>query len=103
MPSIATLNISLVIERISSLPTPPHHTQDMTDLDMVIPNLINNLVSIAVMLIGNMLTVVGVSPYFLIVMAVLMVLYSRLQAYYQRAALQVERFEATSRSPLYQV
>ena len=84
--------------------TAPHaHTQDTTDLDMTIPDLINNLVSIAVMLIGNMLTVVGVSPYFLIVMAVLMMLYSRLQAYYQRAALQVERFEATSRSPLYQV
>ena len=70
---------------------------------MVIPNLLNNIVSIAVMLVGNMLTVVGVSPYFLIVMAVLMVLYSRLQAYYQRSALQLERFEATSRSPLYQV
>jgi ABC-type multidrug transport system fused ATPase/permease subunit len=77
-------------------------SKDMQDLDVSIPSSIDNLVAMIVMLLANMLTtVISVSPYFLLVMVAMMLVYSKIQQYYQRSVMQLNRFEATSRSPLY--
>lgn len=42
------------------------------------------------------------TPWFVAVLVVVVYFFVRIQRYYSRAAIQLQRFEAVSRSPLYQ-
>ena len=61
-----------------------------------------NLLTILSGLIGSVIVMAVATPWFVAVLVVVVYFFVRIQRYYSRAAIQLQRFEAVSRSPLYQ-
>ncbi len=61
-----------------------------------------NLLTILSGLIGSVIVMAVATPWFVVVLLVVVYFFVRIQRYYSCAAIQLQRFEAVSRSPLYQ-
>jgi ATP-binding cassette subfamily C (CFTR/MRP) protein 1 len=77
-------------------------TKDISAIDANIPDLLQNLMGVVALLIGNVVAVAVVTPEFLGALAVLGVIFYFIQRAYRASAVQLQRIESVTRSPIYQ-
>ncbi len=77
-------------------------SKDLDAVDTFIPNLLLNNITLGMSLIASMVTVATIYPYFTIALVVIAVSFYLLQEYYSPSAIQIQRIESNTRSPLLQ-
>jgi ABC-type multidrug transport system fused ATPase/permease subunit len=82
--------------------TNPDSSLISPQVDTVIPNLTLYMTMMALGLVGNMITISTIEPYFAIAMVALMFGFYLLQRYYAPSAIQLQRLESNTRSPYVQ-
>lgn len=76
-------------------------TKDIDTLDNTLADALRMLISTIAGVIGTIVLIAIVEPYFLIAVVVVAIVYGHLAAWYQRSALMFKRIDAVLRSPLY--
>lgn len=76
-------------------------TKDIDTLDNTLADALRMLISTIAGVIGTIVLIAIVEPYFLIAVLVVAIVYGHLAAWYQRSALMFKRIDAVLRSPLY--
>lgn len=76
-------------------------TKDIDTLDNTLADALRMLISTIAGVVGTIVLIAIVQPYFLIAVLVVAIVYGHLAAWYQRSALMFKRIDAVLRSPLY--
>lgn len=76
-------------------------SKDISLIDIPLPNNVEHLVSNIFTLIGIIVSIAFGNPYILIAVGVAMVMYVLLSIHYRSSAIQIQRLEAVSRSPIF--
>jgi len=76
--------------------------KDLDSLDSMIPLMIVNMLAIGLGLLTSLVVCAAIYPWFTIALVIMLVLFVSLQTYYSPAAVQTQRLEQVSRSPVYQ-
>lgn len=77
-------------------------SKDLDAVDTMLPNLFMNSVTLSMTLLGQMIMVATIIPWMALAGAIVVVLFALLQSYYSPAAIQTQRIESNTRSPLFQ-
>ncbi len=77
-------------------------SKDLRSIDSRLPSVALNAISIIMLLLGNVVAIAVALPLFVIIIIVFIALFFLLQKKYKPTAVQLERIEAISRSPIYQ-
>ena len=76
-------------------------TSDLDVIDSKIPQQLRSFLSCIAMIIGTFTVVTIVTPYFLIPLAPILIIYFFLQIYFTRTRRQVKRLESIAKSPIF--
>lgn len=76
-------------------------TKDIDTLDNTLADALRMLISTIAGVVGTIVLIAIVQPYFLVAVLVVAIVYGHLAAWYQRSALMFKRIDAVLRSPLY--
>jgi len=77
-------------------------SKDLDAIDTLIPQTLLHVLSLALSLLATMITCACLYPWFTIALVVIVVAFYFFQGYYSPAAIQVQRIESNTRSPLFQ-
>jgi ABC-type multidrug transport system fused ATPase/permease subunit len=77
-------------------------SKDIDSVDNVLPSMLQNVVVIFLVIIGNLLTVASVTPIFLGALAVAVTIFFSIQGYFTKSTIQLQRIESNTRSPIFQ-
>lgn len=77
-------------------------SKDIDAVDSMIPSMLQQVLTMAFSLLASVITVSIIIPYFTIGLVFIIVVFIILHQYYSAAAIQLQRLESNTRSPLFQ-